>query len=175
MFDHVGSQVEKFYNGVASIPVGAVITFEQLADVGVNIPDNRGLIYAANKQLLKDHNKMLISQRTVGYKMAEPSEQMKHAWNRKSSARRQVTKAVLEITHIDTTKLTADERKLLTDREVYLKQQLRGLRLRNIEAQRFAKQAISRVEKSVEIQQESLNRIDQLIAEAEDIRKKLKG
>lgn len=172
MFDFENSQVEQFYNRVADLPLGALLTFDQLAEVGIT--NNRGLIYSANKYLLERQNKMLINQRKLGYKMAEPSEQMAHAWNRKTRATRQVKKAVTENCNIDTSKLTADERQLLTDRELYLRQQLRGLRTRNIAAQKAAKRAITHVEKSVEIQQDSLKRIDALILEAEEIRKRLR-
>ena len=173
MFDFSGSQVKKFYQGVEQVPVGKVLTFAQLADVGFNVRQDRGLIYSANKYLLENHNKMLISQRKIGYKMAEPTEQMTHAWNRKGRARRQVTKAVLETTHIDTSKLTPDEKRILTDRELYLKQQLRALRGRNIAAQKVAKEAIVKVQKSVSIQEDVNTQIDKLIAEAEAIRRRL--
>lgn len=166
MFNFKNSQIERFYQGVEQVAVGELLTFEQLADVGFNVRKDRWLIYGANKYLLEKQNKMLISQLNVGYKMAEPAEQMQHAWKRKSKARRQVTKAVLETIHIDTSKLSDDERRLLTDREIYLKQQLKGLRRLNITAQKVAK-------KQVEIQEESARRIDKLILEAEDIRRKL--
>lgn len=169
-----GELTEKFYQRVQQIPVGEILTFDQLGEIGLN-GHGRRLIYAANKKLLKHHNKMLINQRMIGYKMAEPKEQMEHAWKRKTFARRQVTNAVIETVHIDTSKLTADERQVLTDRELYLKQQLRGLRMRNIAAQKVAKDAAIKIERSVEIQNESLKELDRLISESEELRKRLLG
>lgn len=176
VFEFQNSDVEKFYRGVQPIPVGETVSFRQLADVGFDVRNGgRRLIYAANRVLRENDRKMLINIRGVGYRMSAGREQMDHAWGRKTRASRQMRKAVHEVTYIDTAKLTADDRKTLTDREIYLKQQLRLLRARNITAQKVAKQAIVKVEKSVEIQQESLNRIDQLIAEAEKIRKRLRA
>jgi hypothetical protein len=176
VFEFQNSEVEKFYRGVQPIPVGEMITFQQLADVGFDVRNGgRRLIYAANRVLRENDRKMLINVRGVGYRMSAGKDQMEHAWGRRTRARRQIGKAVHEVTYIDTAKLTVDERKTLTDRENHLKQQLRLLRARNIAAQKVAKQAIVKVEKSVEIQQESLSRIDQLIAEAEKIRKQLRA
>lgn len=176
MFQFENSAVESFYKTVQGIPTGTLITYPQFADMGWNLRNGgRRLVYSANRVLRENDLKMLINKRNEGYVMAEGKQQMDHAWERKKRARNQVSKAVHEVTYLNTSELSAEDRKTLTDREIYLTQQLRTLRKRNIAAQKVAKQAIGKVEKSVEIQQESLSRIDQLIAEASEIRKRLKA
>lgn len=98
------------YKHVEHLPFGTTIPFEELNEVAKGNVQNgmRGLVYQANKRLLKDRRKMLISVRKVGYQVADPEHQLDHAETRKLRGTRQIKKGIIEATNLDSKKLSPE-------------------------------------------------------------------
>lgn len=83
---------------------------------------------SVNYHLLKKHNKILVNVRGEGYKIANPNEQDKHADGRKRKGRSQIRKAVVELTFIDTSGMSEDQKRMIEmkrDQLQYITNQLR--------------------------------------------------
>ena len=122
------------YDAVCDVFIGTTLTYEQLHNMtGLDIEGkDRETVYGANKWLLKNDNKMLVNNRKVGYVMALPTDQLKHAATRKTRARRQLSKGMLEATKIDISQLSPDERIRQVNLINHLATSLRTVRKRTV-------------------------------------------
>lgn len=104
------------FDFVTPMQIGDVVTYEELTEaVGQDITTNRAIVYAANKHLLKDQKRLLVVERSIGYKLVDGMDIMYHAEDRQSMAKRQVRLANFETNNISTIKLTSEEKKKLQD------------------------------------------------------------
>lgn len=111
---------EMIYKYIEPKEVGEVISYDQLSEViKEEINNNRYAVYKARKQLLEDHNRFLIIERGVGYKVVDGMTIMKHAKGRHLSAKHQIVAADYEVSNIDTVVLSPEEKKKLQDFMVY--------------------------------------------------------
>lgn len=99
------------YEYIVPMQIGDVVTYEDLSKVvDQDVTINRSLIYTANKHLLRDHKRLLVVERGIGYKIVEGMDIMYHASDRQIMAKKQVGLANFETTHINTLKLTPDDK-----------------------------------------------------------------
>ncbi len=168
------AKCELFYELVKHREVGEVLTFDMIrAITGFNVRVDRGVIYGANKLLLENDSKMLISQRGVGYKVALPHEQLGHGAFRRVRASRQVKKGIREISFLRTEDLSAEQRQYLTDTMNRLQMSLRALRKKNVEGIRATQASMERQKVSMERQKGTLEGIEKIMAEIAAIKERL--
>lgn len=107
---------EMVYDYIEKAELGQVISYADLEKViGQDVRSFRQAVYKARKELLKNHNRFLIVERGVGYRVDDGMRIMKHAKGRTKIAKRQITKADFELTGIATKELTDEEKRTLRD------------------------------------------------------------
>lgn len=149
--------------------IGDVLTWALLkSKTGLNIQKyHRGLIYDANKQLLPDHQKMFMSVRNVGYRIAKPGEQLKHSINRRTRAGRQIKKGITEAENVKKSEMTVQEKEKQTQYLLKLQHSLTAVRKHNVEALNSSKNTTKKTE-------EAIAHIDKVMKEIKGIKENLK-
>ena len=158
------SQAQVFYEAIKDFPVSSTLGFDKLKHItGFDVKGrHRDLIYRANKLLLSNHNKMLKNVRGSGYKMATPEEQLKAASFRKVRAGRQVRKGQMEAVHIDTSKLSDEQKKQQVFLVNHLSTMLSMSRKRSAVSLEQTKEAKKHIVKAEGMQKEALRQIDEM-------------
>lgn len=102
---------KKIYDYVVSLPVGEVITFNDIAEmIEDDFVKNRSSVYRANKELMKNDKRILVSARGVGYKVEEGVDHLIHAEERHTKANRQIKMANFEALNINTKVMSIEEK-----------------------------------------------------------------
>src|SRR3990167_1039088 len=95
---------------------GTIFEYQELSGVlDGDIQENRMAVYRAKKELLKTQKRSLNVERGIGYKLVEGMDIMPRAEDRHDMADRQVKMATFETKHINTVKLTPEEKTKLQD------------------------------------------------------------
>ena len=165
-----------FYEAIRGFPVGEILGFEKIkVSTGFDVQgENRSLVYNANKRLLINDKKMLQSVRGVGYKMATPQEQVSHAANRRIRGSRQFKKGVAEISNVDVTSMTDEEKRNQMHMVNHLSTLLSASRKRSLESLVQTKKAKESIEKAVVSQNEAISQVDAIQKQLNELTKKLK-
>lgn len=152
--------------------VNTLFTWNDFVEqTGFDIQDGyRNLIYQANKKLLKNKNRLFKSVRLLGYKIAEPSEQLKQAETRPLRASRQIKKGIIEATYIDKEKMNPDEIERNTHLLVRLQNSLQVIRKKNIKALQTSKKAKRQQEKAITEQENAIDKINTMMNELQNMR-----
>lgn len=101
---------------VDPMKIGDIITFDELDKIiGAESRLCRGAIYRASKELMKKSKRMLVPERGEGYQLVEGMDMYLHAEERHTKAEKQVKMAGYEASHVDTVKLTPDQRNKLNN------------------------------------------------------------
>lgn len=99
------------FEAVVDSDIEAVYTFENLSDIiGANILQNRVSLYKANKYLLKERKRMLVSVPSVGYKLVDGMKQFSHAKGRHKKASYQIVLANTEATNLNVSAMTSQQK-----------------------------------------------------------------
>lgn len=99
------------YNYIKDKPVGTLVGFTVLSQlIEQDAEKIRTPIYKANKKLIENHKRMLISEHGEGYKIVEGNEQLRHAEFRHGKANIQIKTAQFEAVNLNTTSMTLDEK-----------------------------------------------------------------
>lgn len=147
--------------------LGDRFTYNEINNfLGFDIRENRSSLYIANNHLLEDNKKMLKNMRTVGYKIAEPKEQIDHASNRKKRAGRQLKKGILEVDNLDRSRMSQEEITRSVHLLNHMSLSLSVIRKRNVEA-------IKDTQKSLEKQQTVLRQIDFAMKDLMNLKKRI--
>lgn len=158
------------YNAIKDAEIGDFFSWEKLYGLtGFNIQkEKRGLIYQANKELLKTCKKMLIPVRSKGYKICPPKDQLSHATYRKTRACRQIRKGILEIEGLNTKSMSAEEKSRTVHLMNHLQLGLRDLRRHNVDA-------LEKTKETVKIQKNGLSRLDEIMQEIITLKSQIQG
>ncbi len=158
------SQAQVFYEAIQSFPVNSEFPYDKIRLItGFDVKrEHRGLIYKANKLLLNNNNKMLKNVRNVGYKMANPEEQLKAASFRKIRAGRQVRKGQMEAVNIDISKLSDEQKKQQVFLVNHLSTMLSMSRKRSAVSLEQTQEAKKHIVKAEGMQKEALRQIDEM-------------
>lgn len=157
-----------FYDSVKEEKIGVFLSYQRLhALSGFDVQNDRNMVYRANKELLRNHKKMLINVKKEGYKMGLPDEQFGHAVFRKIRARRQLDKGLLEAVFCDTSNMSSDEKLRHTHFINHLNSSLNMVRKRNVDA-------IKQTKKAVKVQENGLVELDAIRKQLASIEEKLK-
>lgn len=104
------------YDFVEDKPTGTIFEYGELTEViDSDIRENRTSLYRAKKELLKTQKRSLNIERGIGYKLVEGMDILNRAEEHHDSAGRQVKMANFETRHIDTVKLTPEEKAKVQD------------------------------------------------------------
>lgn len=158
------------YDAVKDLEIGYFLSWQKLHSLtGFDIEYKyRSLVYQANKHLLKNHQRMLISKRKEGYRIAEQKEQLGQGINRRKRGRRQFEKGILELNYCNTDQLSPEEQTMRIQFINHMQSLAKIARKRNLEAVQKTKQALK-------AQESSLSRIDSMMGELVKIKEALKG
>jgi uncharacterized protein YxjI len=122
---------EKVYAVVKDAPVETVFYFPTLCNkTGLTIKEIQNTKRKVDKKLLETENKMLISQRSKGYKISTPNEQIVHATHRQKKARHQIKWGGEELLHVDQSTMSNEEKVRLGHMTNWFAGQLKLLRTR---------------------------------------------
>lgn len=99
------------YDEIKDFTTNRVITYKELEDIiHGDVNKNRQAVYRARKQMLKEQKRFLVVERGVGFKIVEGTDIMAHASLRHESAEMQIKAASTELSGINTTKLSPDDK-----------------------------------------------------------------
>lgn len=124
------------------------------------------LVYCANKHLLEDHKRRLISVRGIGYKIGNVNEQIAEATKRKGKARRQLKTGVSELINIDINTIPQEEKQRIIQMTNHFQSGLRVLRKDSIDA-------IEKTKESIKLQVDGVSKIDQMMNDLSMLRKNI--
>ena len=111
---------EMAYEHVQDMSVGDVITYDEFSEfIDQDILKCRTVVYKLAKEMLKKQKRTLKSVRNVGYRIIDKLEIMNKAEERQERAEKQIKVGNFEINHIDTVKLTVEEKTKLQNFMAY--------------------------------------------------------
>ena len=111
---------EIIFDFVKDKSTGTIFEYQELSNVlDGDIQENRAAVYRAKKELLKTQKRSLNVERGVGYKLVEGMDIMHKAEDKHETAGRIVKAASFETSHINTIKLTPEEREKLDNFMAY--------------------------------------------------------
>jgi len=158
-FEPTGAEAKwvPIYKHAENLPFGTTIPFAELNELASGNVQNgmRGLVYQANKRLLADRRKMLISVRKVGYQVADPEHQLAHAETRKVRGARQIKKGIIEATNLDSKKLSPER----DQHRVHFINHMAGILTAT---RKRVNSGIKKAEESVKEQKVALNQLDEM-------------
>lgn len=160
-------QWDVLYEAVKDAPFSTLYTFEDLNRItGKDTRESRGMIYKVNKLLLKNDKKMLVNVKKAGYKIGLPEEQMKHGVGRNVRAKRQLDKGVLELTNIDSSRMSEEEKTRMIHMLNRYQSALSIIRKKNVESLKLT-------EKAVVSQKDTITTLDEIMLRIKNIEKKI--
>lgn len=157
------------YDILKSISPGTTLNYSQLYSMtGFDFQGkSRGyLIRAINRCMLKNDQKMLINERSIGYKVALPNEQVSHGKFRKVRAGRQVKFGMQELLNVNSKDMSIEERQRLNDLTNHMTTLLRYLRTRTIKG-------IDKTVQAVDVQKDNLKQLEIFEKQLANLKKKL--
>jgi len=158
-----------FYDNVKDISIGSFLSYQRIKELtGFNVQNDsfRGILYRANKELLKEHNKLLVNKRSEGYIVALPETQLKHAMFRKTRASRQLSKGLLEATYCATR--TPEEK----ERQTYMINHFQSMV--SFVSKKHEK-AIKIEKKAIAAHEDTLKELENMKGQLAELEKKIKG
>jgi len=168
------SKSDIFFESIKDYPVGRLFSYDQLRSLtGFDVKGvDRGVIYDANRKLLTECNKMLKNVRKTGYKIATPQEQLSAGVFRRTRARRQVDKGTVELSNLDVSRLSQEERTrqlMMINHFAAMAQISRKRSLVSLEKTQVAKRNIIEAESE---QKAAIREIDEMERQLRSLRKK---
>lgn len=112
-FPTVKEMSEWVYDALKARGHGEMIPYADLSSVlTIDAQDDRGrrAVLAAGRRLLREHSKLLVNVKNVGYHIAQPGEHAGHARRFHHAARRRLVRAVACATYVLMEQLTPEER-----------------------------------------------------------------
>ena len=153
-------QWDVLYNAVKDASSNTFYTFDELNRItGKNTRGSRGMIYKVNKLLLKNEKKMLLNVKNAGYKIGFPEEQMRHGVGRNVRAKRHLDKGTLELTNIDTTSMSEEEKTRMVHMLNRYQSALTIIRKKNVESLNLTKKAVVSQEHAITTLDDIMSRI----------------
>lgn len=160
-------QWDILYDAVKDSAVNTFYSFDELNRItGKDTRGSRGMIYKVNKLLLKNEKKMLLNVINAGYKVGLPEEQMRHGIGRKVRAKRHLDKGTLELTNIDTTSMSNEEKTRMVHMLNRYQSALTIIRKKNVES-------LSLTKKAVASQEHAITTLDDIMLRIKSIEQKM--
>lgn len=162
------------YDAVKDYDYGQELSYEKLAAMtGFSKQVIQQSKDKVNRELKKNHKKLLSNVRGFGYKMADPTEHIIEAKSHEKKGNRQTKKARNLLDNIDTSKMSLDEKMRLEAYTMHMQTKLMMVRKRNLESLDLTKKAQKDTKKSAQSQEKSIKELDSLLAQITTLKEKL--
>jgi hypothetical protein len=167
-------QWKYIYDVIKDREYGEEFSYVQLESMtGLQPHVIQGLKKKVDRELKKEHKKMLVNIRGFGYKVADPAEQMNAAKGHNGKARRQNDWAEELTKNMDTSKMTLEEKNNLKDLSDKFAIQNRMLRKRSVRGLELAQENTKQSKKIVNHEKKTIEELDGMLEQINALKSKL--
>jgi len=110
----ISALAQLIVNAVAHYEYGTLIDYAEFKKIIFENPQGtrgRAAILQAKTRLLREHSKLLVNEKTTGYRIAHPKDHVGEAQRMESHGRRRYRKSLDIVVHAEEAKLTPEERR----------------------------------------------------------------